>query len=147
MNVIFHVCACEQSVWAGLSKTAWWCSTSTTSARTKQVGEKRKNPTHAMYSLIFQSIVLSGIDAGGLFKDFLTELSSRVFDPQYGLFQLSPQQQLYPHPSAAALLDCPPAQQQQQMQDTFAFIGRVLGKGERRLACVTSAALIARASP
>jgi len=69
----------------------------------------------------------SGIDVGGLFKDFLTDLSERVFDPHFGLFCLTPAQLLYPHPSAAALMGCDPARPQ-EMQDTFAFIGRVLGK-------------------
>ena len=30
--------------------------------------------------------VESGIDAGGLFKDFWTKLSAIVFNPHYGLF-------------------------------------------------------------
>jgi hypothetical protein len=65
---------------------------------------------------------------GGLFKDFLTDLSERVFNPNFGLFSLTAQQQLFPHPAAAALMGCDPAHPQ-EMQDTFAFIGRVLGKG------------------
>jgi hypothetical protein len=69
-----------------------------------------------------------GIDVGGLFKDFLTDLSERVFDPGCGLFCLTPQQQLYPHPSAAMLLGQDDSSS--EMEQTFAFIGRVLGKGE-----------------
>lgn len=30
----------------------------------------------------------AGIDAGGLFKEFWTELSSIAFDPSYGLFKV-----------------------------------------------------------
>jgi hypothetical protein len=72
---------------------------------------------------------IAGIDVGGLFKDFLTDLSGRVFDPSFGLFCLSEQQQLYPHPCAAALMGCAPGETR-EMEDTFVFLGRVLGKGE-----------------
>lgn len=78
----------------------------------------------------FLSLCLPGIDVGGLFKDFLTDLSARVFNPGFGLFSLTAQQQLYPHPSAAALLGHDP-NHPHEMEDTFAFIGRVLGKGKK----------------
>lgn len=41
-----------------------------------------------------------GIDDGGLFKEFLTELSKQVFDPQRGLFKLTAEQTIYPNPNA-----------------------------------------------
>lgn len=31
----------------------------------------------------------AGIDAGGLFKDFWTDISNRVFNPSFGLFSLT----------------------------------------------------------
>ena len=46
---------------------------------------------------------LLGIDIGGLFKDFLTDLSSRIFDISYGLFALTSNNLLYPNPAAAVL--------------------------------------------
>ena len=71
---------------------------------------------------------VTGIDVGGLFKDFLIELSERVFNPDFGLFSVTTQQLLYPHPSAAALLGHD-ADNPNEMENTFTFIGRVLGKG------------------
>ena len=64
----------------------------------------------------------AGIDAGGLFKDFLTDLSGRVFDPSYGLFCTTSSNLLYPNPSAALLYDS------HEMDAMFTFLGRVLGK-------------------
>lgn len=40
-----------------------------------------------------------GTDAGGLFKEFLTNLIEIVFNPNYGLFILTPtENELYPNP-------------------------------------------------
>jgi len=64
----------------------------------------------------------AGIDIGGLFKDFVTDLSQRIFDPSYGLFSLTSQNFLYPNPSARLLYD------EQEIEALFAFLGRVLGK-------------------
>ncbi len=64
----------------------------------------------------------AGIDAGGLFKDFVTDLSGRIFDPSYGLFSTTPSNLLYPNPSAAVLFD------PHEMDTMFVFLGRVLGK-------------------
>eukprot|EP01041_Mallomonas_annulata_P005961 gene5961-12031_t len=63
----------------------------------------------------------AGIDAGGLFKDFWTALASAAFDPSFGLFALTPDQLLYPSPSAPMIFgsDC---------DKMFHFLGRVLGK-------------------
>ena len=48
-------------------------------------------------------LFLLGIDIGGLFKDFLSDLSVRVFDPSYGLFSVTSDNLLYPNPSAVLL--------------------------------------------
>ncbi|KAJ1444024.1 hypothetical protein B484DRAFT_389132, partial [Ochromonadaceae sp. CCMP2298] len=61
----------------------------------------------------------AGIDAGGLFKDLLTDLS-KTFDPSYGLFKLTPQHLLYPNPSAGLLYA--------DQESLFLFLGRLLGK-------------------
>ena len=47
--------------------------------------------------------IFVGIDIGGLFKDFLSDLSARVFDPSYGLFSITSDNLLYPNPSAILL--------------------------------------------
>ena len=40
-----------------------------------------------------------GIDQGGIFKEFMTDLSKIVFDPGYGMFTLKKEsQELYPNP-------------------------------------------------
>jgi hypothetical protein len=44
--------------------------------------------------------VEDGQDAGGLFKEFLTQLIDIVFYPDYGLFVLTPiEQELFPNPN------------------------------------------------
>jgi hypothetical protein len=45
----------------------------------------------------------TGIDMGGLFKDFWTELSASVFSAEVGLFRLTSDRLLYPNPSAKLL--------------------------------------------
>ena len=63
-----------------------------------------------------------GIDSGGLFKDFVTDLSSRVFNPSYGLFKLTDVNTVYPNPDAAILHG------EAEVEKIFTFLGRVLGK-------------------
>jgi ubiquitin-protein ligase E3 C len=67
-----------------------------------------------------------GIDAGGLFKEFWTDLCSIAFDPNYALFRVTESSSgvgncLYPNPSSGAAHG-----------DThtmlYAFLGRILGK-------------------
>lgn len=63
-----------------------------------------------------------GIDGGGLFKEFLTELSSLVFNPEYGLFKVAEKDAtLYPNPESATFYgpDHIPA---------YYFVGLVLGR-------------------
>lgn len=64
----------------------------------------------------------AGIDAGGLFKDFLTDLSKQVFDPAYGLFSVTSDGLLYPNPAASVLYG------QADLENMYAFMGRILGK-------------------
>eukprot|EP00602_Paraphysomonas_sp_CaronLab_P006417 CAMPEP_0185031244 /NCGR_PEP_ID=MMETSP1103-20130426/18610_1 /TAXON_ID=36769 /ORGANISM="Paraphysomonas bandaiensis, Strain Caron Lab Isolate" /LENGTH=1024 /DNA_ID=CAMNT_0027566705 /DNA_START=286 /DNA_END=3360 /DNA_ORIENTATION=- len=64
----------------------------------------------------------AGIDVGGLFKDFWTDLSARVFDPSFGLFAMTSDQLLYPNPNAIALYD------ESELDSTYEFLGRILGK-------------------
>ena len=59
-----------------------------------------------------------GIDSGGLFKDFLTDLSSRIFDPSYGLFKLTYDNTLYPNPAAIKLYG------EYEAEKIFNFLGR-----------------------
>jgi ubiquitin-protein ligase E3 C len=63
----------------------------------------------------------SGLDAGGLFKELLTELCKLVFDEAYGLFKANAQGELYPNPASHLCTGTPDAQ-------SFEFVGRLVGK-------------------
>ena len=63
-----------------------------------------------------------GIDAGGLFKDFWNDLSSRVFNPSFGLFSVTSSQLLYPNHNAVSLYP------REELDKLYFFVGRVLGK-------------------
>lgn len=72
-----------------------------------------------------------GIDIGGLFKDFWTEFSARMFNPEYGLFTLTgaPDQLLYPNPNAYNILitsGC--CTNTTEVNELYTFLGRILGK-------------------
>ncbi|CDS05598.1 hypothetical protein LRAMOSA08126 [Lichtheimia ramosa] len=62
----------------------------------------------------------AGIDGGGVFKEFLTSLSHEAFDTNYGLFQTTPDQLLYPNPGQHATHPTQLA--------FFEFIGLIIGK-------------------
>ncbi|KAJ1957617.1 ubiquitin-protein ligase (E3) [Linderina pennispora] len=65
----------------------------------------------------------AGIDGGGVFKEFLTSLVREAFDPKLGLFNTTPQNNIYPSPSA---LD--DAEQRILTLDKLRFLGAVIGK-------------------
>ncbi|EIW71232.1 hypothetical protein M231_06447 [Tremella mesenterica] len=62
----------------------------------------------------------AGVDGGGLFKEFLTNLSKEVFDTERGLWLATDQNALYPNPHSYAV-------EPHQLQ-WYGFIGRMLGK-------------------
>jgi ubiquitin-protein ligase E3 C len=62
----------------------------------------------------------SGIDAGGLFKEFWTSLSKIAFNINYGLWALTENNLMYPSPTASLLHD--------NSLELYEFLGRVLGK-------------------
>lgn len=63
-----------------------------------------------------------GIDSGGLFKDFWTDLSSQVFNPSYGLFSTTSSQHLFPNTTALNIYN------EREVERMFSFLGLVLGK-------------------
>lgn len=66
-----------------------------------------------------------GIDAGGLFKEFWLDLSTLVFDLEYGLFlTTSSQQLLYPNPHSGSAH----FRRESDHLTLFQFVGRVVGK-------------------
>jgi len=64
----------------------------------------------------------AGIDIGGLFKDFVTDLSGLIFNPNYGLFCSTEGGLIYPNPQAKQLYE------ENELEKLYSFLGRVLGK-------------------
>lgn len=64
--------------------------------------------------------VEAGVDGGGLFREFLSELLKSSFDPNRGFFLLTRDNTLYPNPTAHLL--------HPDFQDHYYFIGRMMGK-------------------
>ncbi|XP_034947102.1 ubiquitin-protein ligase E3C [Chelonus insularis] len=62
----------------------------------------------------------AGVDGGGLFREFLSELLKTSFDPNRGFFRLTKDNMLYPNPKVHLLVDDFPKH--------YYFIGRMLGK-------------------
>lgn len=62
----------------------------------------------------------SGIDMGGLYKEFLTTLIETAFHPDYGLFKFTQNKELYPNPASATAVS--------DHLEYFAFLGRMLGE-------------------
>lgn len=64
-----------------------------------------------------------GQDMGGLFKEFWTQLSKFAFNPDYGLWKLNENFELYPNPSSHLHSGFG-----KDTLNMFYFLGRVLGK-------------------
>ncbi|UXI17889.1 transmembrane protein 147-like [Sarcoptes scabiei] len=62
----------------------------------------------------------TGVDGGGIFREFLSEALKSAFDPNRGLFKLTSDSLLYPNPSAKLLYN--------NSDSHYYFIGRLLGK-------------------
>ncbi|GAB5356756.1 hypothetical protein AAMO2058_000316200 [Amorphochlora amoebiformis] len=67
-------------------------------------------------------LIEAGIDGGGLFREFITELLRAAFDPQLGLFQQTPHQFTYPNPSSYANPNF------RDHMAYFRFVGMIVGK-------------------
>ncbi|RVW26481.1 E3 ubiquitin-protein ligase UPL6 [Vitis vinifera] len=62
----------------------------------------------------------AGIDGGGIFKDFMENITRAAFDVQYGLFKETADHLLYPNPGSGMI--------HEQHLQFFHFLGTVLGK-------------------
>ncbi|KAL5700753.1 HECT-type E3 ubiquitin transferase [Ranunculus cassubicifolius] len=62
----------------------------------------------------------AGIDGGGIFKDFMENITRTAFDVQYGLFKETSDHLLYPNPGSGLV--------HEQHLEFFHFLGIVLGK-------------------
>lgn len=63
---------------------------------------------------------IAGIDGGGIFREFLSELLKTAFDPNRGFFSSTHDRLLYPNPAANMIVN--------DYQAHYYFIGRLLGK-------------------
>jgi ubiquitin-protein ligase E3 C len=62
----------------------------------------------------------AGIDGGGIFKDFMENITRAAFDVQYGLFKETVDHLLYPNPGSGLV--------HEQHLQYFHFLGSLLGK-------------------
>ncbi|XP_043725409.1 E3 ubiquitin-protein ligase UPL6-like isoform X2 [Telopea speciosissima] len=62
----------------------------------------------------------AGIDGGGIFKDFMENITRAAFDVQYGLFKETADHLLYPNPGSVLI--------HEQHLQFFHFLGSILGK-------------------
>ncbi|MED6147694.1 E3 ubiquitin-protein ligase upl6 [Stylosanthes scabra] len=62
----------------------------------------------------------AGIDGGGIFKDFMENITRAAFDVQYGLFKETADHLLYPNPGSGMI--------HEQHFQFFHFLGTLLGK-------------------
>lgn len=62
----------------------------------------------------------AGIDGGGIFREFLSELIKTAFDPNRGFFLITTDNKLYPNPSVSLIVE--------NYQKHYYFCGRLLGK-------------------
>lgn len=82
-------------------------------------GDQLKGPIEISFIDKFGEAEM-GIDGGGLFKEFLTDVINEAFDTNRGLWLANDQQEIYPNPHSYA-----------QTSDALAwyrFLGRILGK-------------------
>eukprot|EP00656_Telonema_subtile_P011398 TRINITY_DN1562_c0_g1_i5.p1 TRINITY_DN1562_c0_g1~~TRINITY_DN1562_c0_g1_i5.p1 ORF type:complete len:431 (+),score=103.84 TRINITY_DN1562_c0_g1_i5:793-2085(+) len=62
----------------------------------------------------------AGIDGGGLFKEFLTNMIKQGFNPEYGLFKETPERQIYPNPGSEMFGE--------SHLQYISFLGKMVGK-------------------
>ncbi|KAH8253412.1 hypothetical protein KR032_005476 [Drosophila birchii] len=62
----------------------------------------------------------AGIDGGGVFREFLSELIKTSFDPNRGYFMVTTDNKLYPNPNVQDICE--------EYEKHYYFIGRILGK-------------------
>ncbi|GBG61834.1 hypothetical protein CBR_g23790 [Chara braunii] len=89
-------------------------------AQVNKLGSKMKGRISVSF-VNEQGLAEAGIDYGGVFKEFLTDLAKTAFDPRYGLFVQTATEEglLYPHRAAASL---------EMGLPMMEFLGRIVGK-------------------
>ncbi|GAB0090048.1 ubiquitin-protein ligase E3C [Sergentomyia squamirostris] len=61
-----------------------------------------------------------GIDGGGIFREFISELIKTAFDPHRGFFMITTDNKLYPNPGVGKIVE--------DFKEHYYFIGHILGK-------------------
>ena len=75
-----------------------------------------------------------GLDGGGLFREFVSELIKLAFDPAWGLFRCNEEQDVFPNPDALLLLQpeqddaAAAAEHRHRLLSYYFFIGQMIGK-------------------
>lgn len=70
-----------------------------------------------------QGLDEAGVDGGGVFKEYMDNLTKNAFSPEYGFFLETDKHLLYPNPSARYIVDT-----RKEALDRYRFLGRVLAK-------------------
>ena len=87
---------------------------------------KLKGRLHVVFKDQLTGRSEAGVDAGGLFKEFWTELSHAVFSADYALFKTTQHDGLlYPNPDSAFVHGA------REHLDLFHFVGRVRTRRDR----------------
>ncbi len=68
----------------------------------------------------FAGLDEAGIDGGGIFREFMSELIKTAFDANRGFFKITNDRLLYPNPQAGMFVE--------DYTQHYYFIGRILGK-------------------
>lgn len=68
----------------------------------------------------FAGLDEAGIDGGGIFREFMSELMKTSFDPNRGFFKYTSDKLLYPNPLSKRLVE--------NFTTHYYFLGRILGK-------------------
>ena len=71
----------------------------------------------------FAGLDEAGVDGGGIFREFMSELIKTAFDPNRGFFKSTSDKLLYPNPQAKLIIES-----KEDLQRHYFFLGRILGK-------------------
>jgi len=83
------------------------------------LGSKWKDRVEIMFVDAF-GVLEPGVDGGGLFKEFLTEISKQAFQPNAGMWEESSTHQLFPRPGHYT--------EEEQQLELYLFLGQIIGK-------------------
>jgi len=88
-------------------------------AAVQRLGERLKGPLKVSF-VSEAGTAEAGLDFGGLFKEFMTEVLTKAFQPQYAMFKQDPDGKLFPCVVHGPLMD--------EVLPMMESLGRLLGK-------------------